>query len=102
MPYAFQYDVPADEEFYRRVAAEIGDEQPKGVVAHLVLKHDRGMRHIGVWESKEDWERFQSERVGPALEKVFAAVGVANLPPLPAAQELELVDALLGTEGQRE
>ena len=29
MPYAFHYDVPADEQFYRRVKAEIGDEQPR-------------------------------------------------------------------------
>jgi hypothetical protein len=96
MPYAFQYDVPADEEFYRRVAAEIGDEQPKGVITHLVVKSDRGLRHIGVWDSKEDWERFHSERVGPALERVFAAVGVTHVPPLPPEQELDLVDALLG------
>ncbi len=97
MPYAFQYDVPADEEFYRRVAAEIGDEEADGLVAHLVVKRDGGLRHIGVWESKEAWERFQSERVAPALEKVFAAVGVAEVPPRPAEQELELVDALLGS-----
>ncbi len=97
MPYAIQYDVPADEEFYRRVAAEIGAEQPKGLVAHLVVKREGGLRHIGVWDSKEDWERFRSERVGPALEKVFAAVGVANVPPRPAEQELELVDALVGS-----
>ena len=96
MPYAFQYDVPADKEFYRRVAAEIGDEHPKGVVAHVVVKCDGGLRHIGVWESKEDWERFRAERVTPALERVFAAVGVTHAPPPPPEQELELVDAVLG------
>jgi len=95
MPYAFQYDVPADEEFYRRVAAEIGDEQPKGLIAHLVVKRDTELRHIGVWKSKEDWERFRTQRVQPALEKVFAAVGVADLPPRPPEQELDLVDALV-------
>ena len=97
MAYAFQYDVPADEEFYRRVAAEIGADRPKGVITHLVVKCDGGLRHIGVWESKEDWERFRSERVGPALEKVFAAFGVADPPPPPPEQELDLVDALLGS-----
>ncbi len=96
MPYAFQYEVPADEEFYRRVAAEIGSDQPKGLVAHLVVKGDRGLRHIGVWESKEDWERFRSQRVDPALEKVFAASGVTDLPPRPPEEELDLVDALVG------
>jgi hypothetical protein len=95
MAYAFQYDVPADAQFYRRVAAEIGDERPKGVVAHLVVKCDGGLRHIGVWESKEDWERFRSERLIPALGRVFAAVGVRNVPPPPPEQELDLVDIVL-------
>ncbi len=95
MPYVFQYDVPADEHFYRQVAGEIGDEQPQGMLAHLVVKRDGGLRHIGVWESKEDWERFRSDRVIPALEKVFAAAGVADVPPPVPEQELDVVDALL-------
>lgn len=45
--------------------------------------------------SREDWERFRTQRVQPALEKVFAAVGVADLPPRPPEQELNLVDALV-------
>jgi hypothetical protein len=97
MPYAFQFDVPADEHFYRRVAAEIGDQQPKGVIAHIVVKGDEGLRHIGVWESREDWERFRSERVDPALARVLAAAGVADLPPRVPERELDLVDARLGT-----
>lgn len=96
MPYAFQYDVPADEQFYRRVCAEINDEQPKGLIAQVVVKRDGGLRHIAVWESKEDWERFRTERVDPALDKVFAAAGFAHRPPRPPEQELDLVDALVG------
>ena len=96
MAYACQYDVPADEQFYRRVMAEIGDEQPKGLVAHLVVKRDQGLRHIEVWDSKDDWERFRTERVDPALDRVFAAAGFAGRPPRPPEQELDLVDALVG------
>ena len=97
MPYALQFDVPADEQFYRRVKAEIGDEQPKGFVAHLVVKRDGGLRHIEVWDSKEDWERFREERADPALDKVFAAAGLANRPPRPPEQEMDLVDAWVGS-----
>lgn len=92
MSYAVQFDVPADEQFYRRVMEEIGDEHPKGLVVHLVVKHDGGLRHIEVWESKEDWGWFRRERVEPALDKVFAAAGVAERPPQPDAQELNVVD----------
>lgn len=97
MLYVFQHDVPADEDFYRRVAAEIGNVQPDGVVAHLVVKRDGGLRHIGIWKSQEDWERFRSECVDPALKKVFAAAGFASVPPSPPEQQLDLVDAVLGS-----
>lgn len=97
MPYALQYDVPADEQFYRQVAAEIGDEHPVGLVAHLVVKRDGGLRHIEVWESKTEWERFRNEQVEPALDKVFTAAGFAHRPPRPPMQEMDLVDVRVGS-----
>lgn len=97
MSYAFHYDVPADEEFYRRVVGEIGDDQPEGLVVHLVVKRDDGLRHIEVWQSKQDWEHFRRERVEPALDTVFAAAGVAERPPQPRERQLDLVDVRLGS-----
>lgn len=96
MSYVFQYDVPADEQFYRHVRDEIGDEPAKGLIAHLVLKREGGLRHIGVWETKEDWERFRDERAEPALAKVFDAAGFARRPPRPEEKEMDLVDLWLG------
>lgn len=96
MSYACFYDVPADEQVYRRVKAEIGNEQPKGLVVHLVVKLDGGLRHIEVWESQEDWERFREERVEPAVGKVLAAAGLAQRPPPPVEQEMEVVDVWTG------
>jgi hypothetical protein len=92
MTYAFFYDVPGTEELYRRVKAEIGDEPPKGLVLHLVATHDGGLRHLNVWESRQDWERYRAERVGPAVGRVLAAAGIAERPPQPVEQRLELVD----------
>ena len=97
MSYAFHYDVPADEEFYRRVVGEIGDEQPKGLIVHLVVKRDDGLRHIEVWESEQDWQHYRRGRIEPALDKVFAAAGVAERPPQPREQQLDLVDVWLGS-----
>ena len=88
MPYALQYDVSADEEFYRLVTAEIGAEHPTGLIAHLVVKRDGGLRHIEVWESEEDWARFRTERVEPALDKVFASSGLGHRPPRPQMEEM--------------
>ena len=97
MPYACFYDVPGDERMYAQVRAEIGEEQPKGLILHMVIKREDGLRHFEVWESRQEWERFQQERVAPAVAKMLAAVGVTDPPPRPEAQEMELVDLTTGT-----
>ena len=97
MPYACFYDVPGDERMYVQVKAHIGEEQPKGLILHMVLKREDGLRHFEVWESRQEWERFQQERVAPAVAKMLAAVGVKDPPPRPEAQEMELVDLTTGT-----
>ena len=96
MPYAFCYDVPADKDMYRQVKARIGDEQPNGLIAHLVVQADRGLRHIGVWETQEDWQRFHDERVEPAVHAVLTAAGFTELPPDPPVEELKLIDVWIG------
>ena len=97
MPYGCYYDVPGDERMYAQVKAEIGEEQPKGLVLHMVIKREDGLRHFEVWESRQEWERFQQERVAPAVAKMLAAVGVTEPPPRPEAQEMELIDIRTGT-----
>jgi hypothetical protein len=81
---------------YRQLKAGLGDERPPGLVVHLVVKTDGGLRHTEVWESREDWERFRDEKVQPAVDKMLTAAGVDPLPPQPQSQDLELVDVLVG------
>ena len=92
--YATSYEVPADEQIHGRVKAEIGDEPAKGLIVHLVVKSDHGLRHLGVWESQTDWERFRDERVRPAVGRVLAEAGITSPPPAPEEQELEVVDVV--------
>lgn len=96
MTYAFTFDVPSDEQMYRQVRAAIGDERPKGLVLHLVVRADTGLRHIDVWETKQDWERFHDVRVAPALHTALTAAGFTELPPEPAVEELNVVDVWMG------
>ena len=96
LPYALSYDVPADEDMYRQVKARIGDEQPRGLIAHFIVQADRGLRHIGVWESQEDWQRFRDERVEPAVHAVVTAGGFTEMPPAPPVEELKVVDVSIG------
>ena len=96
MPYAYHYDVPADADMYRRVTAEMGDVSPSGLIAHLVVEHDGGLRHFGVWETKEQWEHFRDEHVQPAVGRVLAAVGFTQSPPAATEHEMTVVDVMTG------
>jgi hypothetical protein len=92
--YAISYDVPADEGIYQRVKAAMGDEPAKGLIVQMVVKRDGGLRHFGVWESKELFDRFQQERVSPAVGRVLASIGVNEPPARPEIEELALVDVI--------
>ena len=96
MPYACSYTVPADEQLYREVKSEIGEEPAKGLVVHLVVENKGGLRHIGVWDTRADWERFRDERIQPAVGKVLTAAGFSQLPPRPVEEEMAVVDVLIG------
>jgi hypothetical protein len=96
MSYAMLYDVPANEEMYRQVSKAIGDKKPEGLVVHLVLQAESGLRHIGVWDSQQDWQRFHDERLEPAVHAVLTAAGFTEMPPDPRVQEFKLVDVWIG------
>jgi hypothetical protein len=96
MSYAMLYDVPADEKIYRQITAAIGDEKPEGLVVHLVLQAESGLRHIEVWDSQQDWQRFRDQRLEPAIHAVLTAAGFTEMPPGPRVQQFKLVDIWIG------
>jgi hypothetical protein len=96
MTYACSYEVPATIEMYREVRRLIGDDKPDGLVAHVVVRSDRGLRHLEVWDTEDAWTRFHAQRVEPAVHTVLSAAGLTEMPPDPPVDELELVDVWLG------
>lgn len=98
MTYACSYEVPGNPQMYERVKAEIGLDEPPGMLSHLVVSADRGLRHITVWETKAQWERFRDQHVRPAVGRVLQAAGMTEPPPAPAEQELMVIDIM--TAGQ--
>ena len=73
--YAYIQDVPITLPVYRQIKEEIGEDVPRGLLVHLVLETQEGLRYVDVWESQADCERFFDERVHPAVDRVFARVG---------------------------
>jgi hypothetical protein len=95
MSFGCFYDVPGDEHIYAKVKAEIGDDRPEGLILQLVSKlYAGGLRHITVWDSKQQWERFQQECVAPAVGRVLAGLGISEAPQRPTVTEMDLVDVV--------
>jgi hypothetical protein len=96
MPYAFIQDLPITVEQYAVIRSEIGNDAPKGLVAHVVMRHDAGLRYVDVWDSQADWERFHDDKVQPAVRKMMATDGIVA-PPQPAPhQTIDVIDTLVG------
>ena len=73
--YAWCQDMPgvtADD--YAKVLAELGgaEKSAPGLVAHVAGPVDGGFRIIDVWESEEDFERFNDEHLDPAVRRAHS------------------------------
>jgi hypothetical protein len=97
MPYAFIQDVPANEEMYRQIKAKLGDTPPAGLVCHVALAQEGGLRYVDVWESEAHWERFREETLEPIVGEVLAAYGLPHDHSLVTLEPVEVVDAWRGT-----
>lgn len=53
------------------------DDASEGLISHLACTTDEGMLIMDVWESKDAFDSFVAERLGPAL----AAAGVQEVEP---------------------
>ena len=93
--YAFTFVAPGDEALYQEIRAGISELHPKGLVVHLVVKTESGLRHTNVWESQADWDRFRDEQVMPSLVRALTAAGI-DPSLVPPSQDLEVVDVVVG------
>jgi hypothetical protein len=67
LTYAFVQDVAASWDQYERVTAELMDLAPAGLILHIAGPTEDGFRTIDLWESEQAWQRFQAERLAPAI-----------------------------------
>jgi hypothetical protein len=92
MTYAFTQDVPIDAAFYKRITDGLGDELPKGLIAHVAMERpEGGLRYLDIWESEEDCERFVEERLHPVVHGLLSEIFGDDLPPEPARTPISVV-----------
>jgi hypothetical protein len=95
MTYAFTYDVPINAEIYARIKAGLGPERPSGLIAHLTVRTDSGLRYVDVWQTKDDWESFAEQRLHPVVHPLLQDM-LGFMPPEPEHTMLDVIDAWTG------
>jgi hypothetical protein len=88
MPTAFELNYPGVSlEQYDQVIEAMGftpgGAHVPGCLFHWAAKTDDGIRVVDVWESKEQFERFAEEKIGPLTEQ-------AGFGPPPAITSYEV------------
>lgn len=96
MTYAFIQDVPANEEIYGQIREKLPSEPPEGLIAHVVIKRDGGLRYVDVWESEADWDRFRWEQVEPLVAEVLSSHGLPHDHSLVTIDQIDVVETWLG------
>lgn len=84
MAYAVLMEFDVDLDTHIKIGEAVGDAPVKGLIVHAGGPSERGVHSLDVWESKEHSERFFTERMLPALQKL----GIES-PPL-SHQEFDL------------
>ncbi len=102
MSYAFTRDVPVDEHHYAEVRTAIGAVTPEGLIVHLVVRREGGLRYIDVWDSEAHWRRLHDERIGPAVRKVMTAHGMTRPAASAPYEPMEVIDVWLAAGALRE
>jgi hypothetical protein len=87
------------EEMFDAVNEKLGRDVPEGGIVHTAGRDDNGlMRVVDVWESREALERFENERLRPAIAEVMSGMGLnPDQAPRPKQTIYEAREVMLGT-----
>ena len=96
MSYAFVQDVPATWDTYRGIAEALSPDCPEGLVVHAAGPTDEGFRMIGIWDSREAWDRFRDERLSTILESLSCGTRIQ-----PTYRELQIAHLISPEAGGR-
>jgi len=77
MTWGMILDVAAPAQVYDAVHARVLDRtggRADGLLVHVARATDTGFQVVEVWESRNDFERYQAELLGPLMAEVSGAV----------------------------
>ncbi|TFV79490.1 hypothetical protein E4P39_02360 [Blastococcus sp. CT_GayMR19] len=78
-------DVAAPAQVYDAMHARLLDltgGKADGLLVHLARATETGFQIVDVWESKDRFERYQTELIGPLLAELTGADGPASEAPV--------------------
>ena len=85
MAYATLMEFGVDLDTHIKIGEFVGDAPVKGLILHAGGPSEHGVHSLDIWETKEDSERFFTDRMVPALQQM----GIEGGPPL-SVQEFDL------------
>jgi hypothetical protein len=89
--YAVVRDVAASWADYAQVTSRLLEPTPAGLLIHIAGPTEEGVRTIDVWESEQVWQRFEAERLAPAI----ADLGGPS-PPETRSRSLHPIEVVVG------
>ncbi len=81
-----QYD-----QVIQKMGLRQGGPTPPGAISHFVTRTDDGIKVVDVWETKEAFEKFANEQIGPYTREV----GITEEPEM---RFYDVHNYLVGTE----
>jgi hypothetical protein len=91
-------DLPVSRADIEAVSADIGaaDNPPDGLIVHIATETAGGVHIVDIWESQEHYDKFNAERLGPAVGRRMAAMGMPMDGPPPPSTITEAFDLVRG------
>jgi hypothetical protein len=86
MAFGIVVDVPAPIEFYDALHAELRRRVPgpvEGLLCHVARRTATGFQVVEVWDSREQYARYEDEFIGPAITQLSGG----QEPPAPPVVE---------------
>ena len=71
MAWGFIQELPISAEEYDRIDNAI-EGDPEGLIIHTASEKNGRIRVIDIWESKDAYQRFESEQLMPAVQRLGA------------------------------